>query len=86
MAEINLLGREARVFIDRFDGAGTSNLFHLFVRAGKNEHGYVFDVSLAKKLAKVLSQYVEAYEKAVGQVVDDRLDNEGMISPIQPEK
>ncbi len=83
MAEIKLLELSERVFVDRFQGGRTQNLFHLYLQGGKEEYGFVFEMIGAKRLAKLLSQQVEAFEKETGQKLDDTLDNDPQLSPLQ---
>lgn len=83
MNQINLLERPERKFVDRFEAALMQNLTILFLHAGKEQYGYMFDISTTKKIARLLSQQVEAYEKATGQKLDDRLDNDPLPTPLE---
>lgn len=83
MTQINFLERAKRLWVDRFQGARTANIFHLYIQAGKEEWGFVMDITGAKRLAKLLKQQVEVYEKEAGVILDDRLDNDPLPTPLE---
>lgn len=83
MVPINFSQKPERKMVDKFLGVPTGSMYHLYLQAGKEEYGYSFQIEIAKKLARLLSQHVEAFEKATGQKLDDRLDNDPLPTPLE---
>ncbi len=74
-----------KVWVDRFGFASNGGLVHLAVTSGSETKVFVFDVTLAKKIARGLKDVVDKFETATGQKLDDRLDNDPMLSPMSGE-
>lgn len=82
MADFNFDQGPQKVFVEGFWGQRFGGQTHLMLQSGGEKQVFVIDAVLAKKIAKLLLQHVEVIEKEIGHVLDDRLDNEPMPTPL----
>lgn len=75
-----------KVYVDSFWTDFHRGLQHLMLKSGNEEYVFVLPIDLAKKVSKALGQSVEVFEKQIGQKLDDRLDNDPILSPLQNPK
>lgn len=60
---------------------GQNHLLRLI--SGGKQYLFLLDSPLAKMIAKQLSKQVKAFEAELGEVFDDRLDNESLLTPLE---
>ena len=85
--QIDFINGPQKVFVDSFDFSSVygGSLIYLGITSASEKNVFVLDISLAKKLSRGLMQAVDSFEKATGQKVDDRLDNDPVPSPLSNE-
>ena len=72
-----------KVFIEGFNVRIINGLLHVVFRSAEKQYAFVLPLDLTKKLSRSLAQQVEEIEKKNNIVIDGRLPNEPMVSPIQ---
>jgi hypothetical protein len=77
------LGPE-KVFIDRAHMRIVNGLLNLTVQSGQKLYSYVLPLPLAKQISRAIAAQIEEIEKKNGVVIEGRLPNEPMLSPIDP--
>lgn len=76
-----------KIYVDRFDSDTPSlDQTRLHFRSGTKSYIFVLPIILTKKIARLFSKQVELYEKVTNQTLDDTLDNDPVLSPIQQKK
>ena len=73
----------AKTFVGGFHARIINGLLHIVFTSADEEYSYVLPLDLAKKLSRGLAAQVEEIEKKNNIVIDGRLPNEPMVSPIQ---
>lgn len=73
----------AKTFVDGFHARILNGLLHIVFTSADEEYSFVLPLDLAKKLSRGLAAQVEEIEKKNNIVIDGRLPNEPMVSPIQ---
>jgi hypothetical protein len=58
-----------------------NGMLHIVFQSGESTSCHLLTLPAAKKLGRGISRLVEEIEKKTGQVFDDRLPDEPMISP-----
>lgn len=82
--DFNFSTGPAKVFIEGFHARIINGILHVVFRSAEKSYAYVLPLDLAKKLSRGLAAQVEEIEKKNNIVIDGRLANEPMKSPIQP--
>jgi hypothetical protein len=82
-SEFNFNEGSQKVFVDGFHARIINGLLHVVFTSADEEFAYVLPLDLAKKLSRGLAAQVEEIEKKNNIVIDGRLPNEPMVSPIQ---
>ncbi|MEK7509572.1 MAG: hypothetical protein AAB605_02565 [Patescibacteria group bacterium] len=72
-----------KIFIEGFHARIINGLLHLVLVSGEEKHAFTLPLDLTKKLSRGLAAQVEEIEKKNNVVIDGRLPNEPMVSPIQ---
>ena len=74
-----------KVFVEGFHARILNGLLHIVFRSAEKSYSFVLPLDLTKKLSRGLAAQVEEIEKKNNIVIDGRLPNEPMVSPIQAE-
>ena len=72
-----------KVFIEGFHARILNGILHVILRSADTTYSFVLPLDLTKKLSRGLAAQVEEIEKKNNIVIDGRLPNEPMVSPIQ---
>lgn len=72
-----------KTFIEGFHARIINGLLHIVLTSGDKSHAFTLPLDLTKKLSRGLAAQVEEIEKKNNIVIDGRLPNEPMVSPIQ---
>lgn len=72
-----------KVFVDGFHARIINGLLHIVFTSADEEFAYVLPLDLSKKLSRGLLSQVEEIEKKNNIVIDGRLPNEPLKSPLQ---
>jgi len=72
-----------KTFIEGFHARIINGLLHIVLTSGEKSHAFTLPLDLTKKLSRGLAAQVEEIEKKNNIVIDGRLPNEPMVSPIQ---
>lgn len=72
-----------KIFIEGFHARIINGLLHIVFTSGNKKHAFTLPLDLTKKLSRGLAVQVEEIEKKNNIVIDGRLPNEPMVSPIQ---
>jgi hypothetical protein len=72
-----------KIFIEGFHARIINGLLHIVLTSGDKNHAFTLPLDLTKKLSRGLASQVEEIEKKNNIVIDGRLPNEPMVSPIQ---
>ena len=72
-----------KIFIEGFHARIINGLLHIVFISGDKKHAFTLPLDLTKKLSRGLAAQVEEIEKKNNIVIDGRLPNEPMVSPIQ---
>lgn len=72
-----------KIFIEGFHARIINGLLHIVFTSGDTKHAFTLPLDLTKKLSRGLAAQVEEIEKKNNIVIDGRLPNEPMVSPIQ---
>lgn len=81
--EFNFSKGEKKVFVEGFHARIINGLLHIVFRSAEKEYSFVLPLDLTKKLSRGLAVQVEEIEKKNNIVIDGRLPNEPMKSPLQ---
>ncbi len=81
--EFNFNEGPQKVFVDGFHARIINGILHIVFTSADEEFAYVLPLDLTKKLSRGLLSQIEEIEKKNNIVIDGRLPNEPMISPIQ---
>lgn len=73
----------AKTFVGAFHARIINGLLHIVFTSADEEYSFVLPLDLTKKLSRGLAAQVEEIEKKNNIVIDGRLPNEPMVSPIQ---
>jgi len=73
----------AKTFVGGFHARILNGLLHIVFTSADEEYSFVLPLDLTKKLSRGLAQQIEEIEKKNKIVIDGRLPNEPMVSPIQ---
>lgn len=82
-SEFNFNEGSAKTFVGGFHARILNGLLHIVFTSADEEFSYVLPLDLAKKLSRGLAAQVAEIEKKNNIVIDGRLPNEPMVSPIQ---
>ena len=72
-----------KVFIEGFHARIINGILHIVFKSADESYSFVLPLDLTKKLSRGLAAQVEEIEKKNNIVIDGRLPNEPMVSPIQ---
>lgn len=72
-----------KIFIEGFHARIINGLLHIVFTSGDAQHAFTLPLDLTKKLSRGLAAQVEEIETKNNIVIDGRLPNEPMVSPIQ---
>lgn len=72
-----------KLFVEGFHARIINGLLNIVFKSAEKSYSYVLPLDLTKKLSRGLAQQVEEIEKKNNIVIDGRLPNEPMVSPIQ---
>lgn len=72
-----------KIFIEGFHARILNGLLQIVFTSGEKKHAFTLPLDLTKKLSRGLAAQVEEIEKKNNIVIDGRLPNEPMVSPIQ---
>lgn len=72
-----------KVYIEGFHARIINGLLHIVFTSADESFSFVLPLDLTKKLSRGLAQQVAEIEEKNNIVIDGRLPNEPMISPIQ---
>jgi hypothetical protein len=72
-----------KIFVGGFHARIINGLLHIVFTSADEEYSYVLPLDLTKKLSRGLLSQIEEIEKKNNIVIDGRLPNEPMVSPIQ---
>ena len=72
-----------KTFIEGFHARIINGLLHIVLTSGEKKHAFTLPLDLTKKLSRGLAAQVDEIEKKNNIVIDGRLPNEPMVSPIQ---
>ncbi len=72
-----------KIFVDGFHARIINGLLHIVLKSGEAPHAFALPLDLTKKLSRGLAQQVAEIESKNNIVIDGRLPNEPMVSPIQ---
>lgn len=73
----------AKTFVGGFHARIINGLLNIVFTSADEEYSFVLPLDLTKKLSRGLAAQVEEIEKKNNIVIDGRLPNEPMVSPIQ---
>lgn len=73
----------AKTFVDGYHARIINGLLHIHLVSAEEEYAYVLPLDLTKKLSRGLMAQIEEIEKKNNIVIDGRLPNEPMKSPVQ---
>lgn len=82
-SEFNFNEGPAKTFVGGFHVRILNGLLHIVFTSADEEFSYVLPLDLAKKLSRGLAAQVAEIEKKNNIVIDGRLPDEPMVSPIQ---
>ncbi len=72
-----------KVFIEGFHARIINGILHIMFKSADTSYSFVLPLDLTKKLSRGLAAQVEEIEKKNNIVIDGRLPNEPMKSPLQ---
>jgi hypothetical protein len=72
-----------KTFIEGFHARIINGLLHIVLKSGDQAHAFTLPLDLTKKLSRGLAAQVTEIETKNNIVIDGRLPNEPMVSPIQ---
>ena len=72
-----------KIFAEGFHVRILNGLLHIVFKSAQESFSFVLPLDLTKKLSRALAQQVEEIEKKNNIVIDGRLPNEPMPSPLQ---
>lgn len=72
-----------KIFVDGFHARIINGLLHVVLKSGEASHAFALPLDLTKKLSRGLAAQVAEIETKNNIVIDGRLPNEPMVSPIQ---
>lgn len=81
--EFNFSTGPEKVFVEGFHARILNGLLHIVFRSADESYSFVLPLDLTKKLSRGLAQQVDEIEKKNNIVIDGRLPNEPMPSPLQ---
>lgn len=73
----------AKTFVGGFHARIINGLLNIVFTSADEEYSFVLPLDLTKKLSRGLAAQVDEIEKKNNIVIDGRLPNEPMVSPIQ---
>ena len=83
MEDFNFSTGPEKVFIEGFHARILNGILHIVFRSAEKTYSFVLPLDLTKKLSRGLAAQVDEIEKKNNIVIDGRLPNEPMVSPIQ---
>ncbi len=83
MEDFNFSTGPEKVFIEGFHARIINGLLHIVFKSADESYSYVLPLDLTKKLSRGLAQQVNEIETKNNIVIDGRLPNEPMRSPLQ---
>lgn len=72
-----------KVFIEGFHARIINGILHIVMKSADKPYSFVLPLDLTKKLSRALAAQVEEIEKKNNIVIDGRLPNEPLKSPLQ---
>lgn len=75
-----------KVFVDRAHLRIINGLLNLTLQSGQDIFTYVLPLPLGKQISRAVAQQIQEIEEKNGVVIEGRLPNEPMLSPINPQK
>jgi len=77
------LGPE-KIFVDKAHMRIINGLLNISLQSGENIFTYILPLPLAKQVSRAVGLQIEEIEKKNGVIIEGRLPNEPMLSPINP--
>lgn len=74
-----------KVFVDKAHLRIINGLLNITMQSGEELFTYILPLPLAKQIARAVSMQIEEIEKKNGVVIEGRLPNEPMLSPLNGE-
>ena len=74
---------EKKIFVEGFHARIINGLLHIVLTSGEKKYAFTLPLDLTKKLSRGLAAQVTEIETKNNIVIDGRLPNEPMVSPIQ---
>ncbi|HWO07430.1 MAG TPA: hypothetical protein VNM40_02495 [Candidatus Paceibacterota bacterium] len=72
-----------KVFVDGFHARIINGLLHIHLTSAEEEYAFVLPLDVTKKLSRGLAKQIEEIEKKNNIIIDGRLQDEPMKSPLQ---
>jgi hypothetical protein len=76
----------AKVFVDKAHLRIINGLLNVTMQSGEELFTYILPLPLAKQISRAVQMQIEEIEKKNGVVIEGRLPNEPMLSPINPKE
>ncbi len=73
-----------KVFVDKAHMRILNGLLNFTMQSGTEMFTYVLPLPLSKQIARAMALQIEEIEKKNGVVIEGRLPNEPMLSPLNP--
>jgi hypothetical protein len=77
-------GGPEKTFVDKAHLRIINGLLNITMQSGQKLSTYVLPLPLAKQISRAVAAQIEEIEKRNGVVIEGRLPNEPMLSPINP--
>jgi hypothetical protein len=75
-----------KVFVDKAHLRIINGLLNLTLQSGDELFTYIMPLPLGKQVSRAIQLQIEEIEKKNGVVIEGRLPNEPMLSPLNPRK
>jgi hypothetical protein len=75
-----------KIFVDKAHLRVINGLLNITMQSGQEIFTYVLPLPLAKQISRAVAAQIEEIEKKNGVVIEGRLPNEPMLSPIDPSR
>ncbi|MBI5470678.1 hypothetical protein HY968_05195 [Candidatus Kaiserbacteria bacterium] len=75
-----------KIFVDKSHLRIINGLMNLTLQSGDMLSTYILPLPLAKQISRAMGLQIEEIEKNNNIVIDGRLSNEPMLSPIKPDE
>jgi hypothetical protein len=75
-----------KVFVDRAHLRIINGLLNITMQSGEDLFTYVLPLPLAKQISRAMALQIHEIEEKNGVIIEGRLPNEPMLSPLNPPK